>query len=149
MYLAKRFDLKIEIADTLEEMMEKLSLREYTDIEETEEKYVYYNGEILTEEEREERIKIEVKSKLKMTKRDFFLYILKPYNVTYSALMEVLKSNDTLLACYEGCNHIYRYDEMLVGNIGPILKQLTGTDINEDELSAFLDTQFELHNALD
>lgn len=131
------------------------TIRQYhIDYEETSaqiiEKIVYDE----TQEQAKERIKQEEeqkeqerKSKLKMTKRDFFLYVVKPYNVTYSALMTALQTNDTVYACYEGCNHIYRYDEMLVGNIKPMLEQLTGTTIDEDELNTLLDDVFENHNA--
>lgn len=115
--------------------------------------YKIVNNEIIYNEnweqeqkEAEEKAEQERKSKLKMTKRDFFLYIVQPYGVTYSALMEALKANDTIYACYEGCNHIYRYDEMLVGNIKPMLEQLTGTTIDEDELNALLDKAFEERN---
>lgn len=121
-------------------------------IEETEETYVNYNGEIITEaeaQEREEQAEKERKSKLKMTKRDFFLYVLQPYGVTYQALNQILSSNDTLSACFNLCNHIYRYDEMLIGNIKTMLEALTGETIDETELMAFLDVQFETHNAQD
>ena len=91
------------------------------------------------------------KAKLKMTKQDFFLYVLKPYNVTYGALMTLLSQPqfDTLKACYEGCNHIYRYDQNFMGNIKAMLEILTGQTIDEQELLAFLDEQFEEHNATD
>ena len=86
-----------------------------------------------------------------MTKQDFFLYVLKPYNITYSALMTMLSqpSFDTLLACYQGCNHIYRYDHNFMSNIKLMLETLTGQTFDEDELNARLDEVFEEHNSSD
>jgi len=101
------------------------------------------------EAEQEAQKEAERKAKLKMTKRDFFLYVVKPFNVTYASLMQLLQSNDDIYACYEGCNHIYRYDEMLVGNIKTMLETLTHQTIDEDELNQLLDEVFEAHNAQD
>lgn len=100
-------------------------------------------------EQQEEQKEQERKSKLKMTKRDFFLYVVLPYGITYAQLMQALSANDTIYACYEGCNHIYRYDTMLVGNIKSMLESLSGQTIDEQELNQMLDEQFELHNAQD
>lgn len=152
MFIAYDNDKKIELANTEEGLLEKLRGRIYTSIEETEDTYVMYNGMIITKAEAEaeeaERER-ERKSKLKMTKRDFFLYVLQPYGVTYQALNQALSQNDTLSACFNLCNHIYRYDEMLIGNIKTMLETLTGETIDEQELMAFLDVQFETHNAQD
>lgn len=118
-------------------------------VEEQQDYYValgYTEEEIAQQEFERER---ERKSKLKMTKQDFFLYVLKPYNITYSALMTLLSqpSFDTLLACYQGCNHIYRYDHNFMGNIKAMLEILTGQTIDEDELNAKLDKIFEEHTS--
>ena len=152
MFIAYNNDLITEIANTEEELLQKLKGRIYTSIEETSTTYVMYNGEVITQAEAEEReaaAEAARKAKLKMTKRDFFLYVLQPFGVTYAAMMTVLSSNDTLLACYEGCNHIYRYDAMLVGNIKNILESITGQEINKQQLMATLDAVFEEHNATD
>ena len=152
MFIAYNNDLITEIADTEEELLQKLQFRVYSSIEETEEIYVYCNGVIMTEkqaQEEHEREERERKSKLKMTKRDFFLYVVKPYGVEYSALNQALQANDTMNACFNLCNHVYRYDEMLIGAIKPMLEALTGQPIDEQQLMEFLDEQFELHNAQD
>ena len=152
MFIAYNNDLITEVADTEEELLQKLQFRVYTSIEETEETYVLYNGVIMTEEqakEEHEKEERERKAKLKMTKRDFFLYVLQPYGVTYQALNQILNSNDTLSACFNLCNHVYRYDTMLIGNIKTMLEAITGETIDEQELMAFLDVQFETHNAQD
>lgn len=96
--------------------------------------------------EQEAQREAERKSKLKMTKRDFFLYVVKPFNVTYASLIQLLQSNDDIYACYEGCNHIYRYDQMLIGNIKPMLETLTHQIIDETILNQMLDEVFEAHN---
>lgn len=100
-------------------------------------------------EEEKEQEKRQRKAKLHMTKRDFFLYVVQPFGITYNQLIQALQSNDTLLACYEGCNHIYRGDEMLVGNIKTMLETMTGQTIDEQVLNAQLDVIFEEHNATD
>lgn len=152
MFIAKFNNLIIECAEKENMLMQKLKGRIYTSIEETEDTYVMYNGMIITEakaEEKQEQAEQARKAKLKMTKRDFFLYVLQPYGVTYQALNQALSSDDTLAACFNLCNHIYRYDSMLVGNIKTLLETLTQQSIDEDELMAFLDVQFETHNATD
>ena len=106
-----------------------------------------YTAEEITEQEAQAEQKR--KSKLKMTKRDFFLYVVSPFGITYAQLIQALSANDTIKACYDGCNHIYRYDEMLVGNIKPILETLTEQEIDEKELTQMLDDAFETHNAKD
>ena len=106
----------------------------------------YTQEEIEQQEEQKEQ---ERKSKLKMTKRDFFLYVVSPYGITYAQLMQALSANDTMYACYEGCNHIYRYDTMLVGNIKSMLESLSGKTIDEQQLNVKLDEIFEAHNATD
>lgn len=119
------------------------------EIRETEEElqaWGYTAEEIAEQELKRER---ERKAKLKMTKRDFFLYVVQPYEITYNALLQALSQNDTVQACYDGCNHIYRYDKVLIANIKPMLEALTGQTIDETELMAFLDVQFETHNAQD
>ena len=101
------------------------------------------------EQEQAEQAEQERKSKLKMTKRDFFLYVVYPFGVSYADLINALKSNDLVYACYEGCNHIYRYDGMLIGNIKPMLESLTGQTIDETQLMTMLDAVFEEHNAIE
>lgn len=51
MFIAKNNDLIIQIADTEEELIQKLNCVIYTSIEETEEKYVMIDGQIITEEQ--------------------------------------------------------------------------------------------------
>ena len=119
------------------------------EIKETEEQlqaWGYSDEETAEQKQQTEQLR---KSKLKMTKRDFFLYVVQPFGVKYSDLMQIISNNDTILACYEGCNHIYRYDEMLVGNIKPILETLTEQEIDEKGLTQMLDDAFETHNAKD
>ena len=154
MYIAKQNEHIACIGETEQECIDIMTSALASDyvIEETEETYVLYNGVYMTEEqakEEHEKEERERKSKLKMTKRDFFLYVLQPYGVTYQALNQILNSNDTLSACFNLCNHVYRYDTLLIGNIKPMLETLTGETIDEQELMAFLDVQFETHNAQD
>ena len=49
MYIAKNNDLIIQLADTEEELLQKLNCVVYTSIEETEETYVMIDGEIVSE----------------------------------------------------------------------------------------------------
>lgn len=51
MFIAYNNDLITEVADTEEELLQKLQFRVYTSIEETEETYVLYNGVYMTEEQ--------------------------------------------------------------------------------------------------
>lgn len=154
MFIAKQNEHIACVGNTEQEVINIMTSALASDyvIEETEETYVLYNGEYLTEaqaQEKAEQAEIEHKAKLKMTKRDFFLYVLQPYGVTYQALNQALSQDDTLAACFNLCNHIYRYDSMLVGNIKTLLETLTQQSIDEDELMTFLDVQFETHNATD
>lgn len=119
------------------------------EIRETEDQLQAWGYTEAEKQQTEEQKEIERKSKLKMTKRDFFLYVLQPYEITYAALLDLLNTNDTLKACYDGCNYIYRYDEMLLANIKTMLETLCGQTFDEDELNAHLDEIFEEHNAKD
>ena len=95
--------------------------------------------------EQEAQAEIERKKKLRMTKRDFYLYVVYPFNIPYTAMLEAIKAIDLVYACYDGCEYIYRYDEVLMQNIKPLLEQLSGTQIDEQQLNTMLDTVFAEH----
>lgn len=63
MFIAKNNDLVIQIADTQEELENKLKYRIYTSIEETDEHYQFINGQYLTDEEASKKRENDFKSK--------------------------------------------------------------------------------------
>lgn len=51
--------------------------------------------------------------RLKMTKLDFFKYVVAPTGTSYAQLLEAVGSNDLLKATWDLCNHVYRGDEVM------------------------------------
>lgn len=75
MFIAKNEDLIILAKETREELEQALQLMVYTSIEETEDNYVLYEGQYITEQEaqeREEQAERERIASLSMTRSDFF-----------------------------------------------------------------------------
>lgn len=61
-------------------------------------------------------------ARLKMTKLDFFKYVVAPTGTTYAQLIEAVGSNDLLKATWDLCNHVYRGDEVLNDYVTELLK---------------------------
>lgn len=87
-------------------------------IKETEE-YIQKQNE---KAQKEEEIRI---GNLHMTKLDFYLYVCKPFNITYSQLKEAISQNEDLSAAWELCNHVYRGNEILNNYIQSVIPDIT------------------------
>lgn len=61
-------------------------------------------------------------ARLKMTKLDFFKYVVAPTGTSYAQLFEAVGSNDLLKATWDLCNHVYRGDEVLNAYVTELLK---------------------------
>lgn len=64
-------------------------------------------------------------SKLAMTKYDFFKYVCKPNNITYTQLLQKVQSNEEVAAAWDLCGHVYRGDGVLCTYINDFLPSLT------------------------
>ena len=95
MYLAKNNDLIILAKDTREELEQALQFMVYTSIEETEENYVLYHGQYITEEEaqnREEQKEQERIASLYMTRSDFFDGFIMAFNLGQVELRAIIEN---------------------------------------------------------
>lgn len=63
--------------------------------------------------------------KLAMTKYDFFKYVCKPNNITYTQLLQMVQSNEEVAAAWDLCGHVYRGDGVLCTYINDFLPSLT------------------------
>jgi hypothetical protein len=102
--------------------------------------YLIQNGEIILNENWEqEEIQAEQEriAKLRITKRDFYLYVLKPFEISYAQLLQIIGTDEELQAAWDLCAYVYRGDEylnsFLFGHI---------PDLTED----YLTQVFEEHN---
>lgn len=79
MFIAKNNDLIILAKDTREELEQALQFMVYTSIEETEDNYVLYEGQYITEQEAQEKEAEEEAKRianLNLTKADFWIALL-------------------------------------------------------------------------
>lgn len=137
MFIAKNNDLIVELADTQEELENKLKFMLYTSIEETDKVYQKYipTGEILTLDEinakEQERI-----AKLHLTRGDVFRALLQAKGVTRDMLRaEILKMPESVqreiaLIDFDEALDFYRGNS-LIDTIGATL------DIDKDQLDRF------------
>ena len=152
MFIAYNNNLITEIADTLDELLDKLQGRVYNRITETDKKFVRFNNRFVLEDEYAELVKEEEKNflnSLKVSKKDFFMYVIAPYEVSYSQFTEALKEDDTLLATFELSNVIARSDEEFLNKIKDLLKKVTGKTIKNKDFTKTVDTAFKEHNIED
>lgn len=65
-----------------------------------------------------------------MTKRDFFNYVCKPYEITYQELMKIIKSDESILENWDLCSAVFRGDETLCKNISNFIPDLTSEELD-------------------
>lgn len=87
-------------------------------IKETEE-YIQKQNQ---EKQKAEAVRI---GNLHMTKLDFYLYVCKPFNISYSQLKAAISQNEDLSASWELCNHVYRGNEVLNNYIQSVFPDMT------------------------
>ena len=90
MFIAKNNDLIILAKDTREESEQALKFMVYTSIEETQENYVLYNGQYLTEEEKQEQEHERIQG-LFMTRSDFFDGFIMAFNLGQVELRAIVE----------------------------------------------------------
>lgn len=94
MFIAKNNDLIILAKDTREELEQALLFMQYTSIEETEENYVLYDGQYITEQEAQEREEQKEKERiasLYMTRSDFFDGFILAFNLGQVELRAIVE----------------------------------------------------------
>lgn len=87
----------------------------------------YYDSDeykLRQEQERKKQI-----SMLSMTKYDFYKYVCKPNNISYSELMELVNTNEDIAAAWNLCERIYRGDELL-NKYAKSMLNLTDTELD-------------------
>jgi hypothetical protein len=89
MWIAKNNDLIILAKDTREELEQALKFMVYTNIESTEENYILYGGEYLTQAEVDEKEAERIQS-LFMTRSDFFDGTIRAFGADEDALLQAI-----------------------------------------------------------
>ena len=117
MFIAKQNGLIVQLANTKEELEEKIKFCPNCVIEETDKEYKLFGGQILLPEEIEQKNKERV-AMLKMTPRDFLLACTQKLGIKWTDLKTLMDANDQVAIELQFCNHVYR------GN--PLLDQLAG-----------------------
>lgn len=90
--------------------------------------FIIQNNELIVNPNYEEdKRKEEEKEMLywHMTKYDFFKYICQPYGITYSALTQIINSNDDIAAAWNLCAYVYLGDELLSSTVQQFIPELT------------------------
>jgi hypothetical protein len=91
MFIAKNEDLIILAKETREELEQALQLMVYTDIEETDIDYQFYNGEYLTPEQIEEQEHERIQG-LSMTRSDFFDGMIMAFGLDSKELRVIVEN---------------------------------------------------------
>ena len=94
MFIAKNEDFIILAKDTREELEQALLCMQCTSIEETEENYVLYDGQYITEQEAQERAEQAEKERilnLFMTRSDFFDGFIMAFNLGQVELRAIVE----------------------------------------------------------
>ena len=82
-------------------------------------------------EEAQKQAELERIGKLKMTKYDFYKYIVKPYGLTYAQLEQMVSVNDEVKAAWDLCNHVFRGDTTLNAYIKTVIPTITDEALTE------------------
>lgn len=117
MFIAKQNGLIVQLANTKEELEEKIKFCPNCVIEETDKEYKLFGGRILLPEEIEQKNKERV-AMLKMTPRDFLLACTQKLGIKWDKLKELMNTNAQVAIELQFCNYVYR------GN--PLLDKLCG-----------------------
>lgn len=117
MFIAKQNELIIQLADTKEELEEKIKFCPDCVIEETNKEYKLFEGQILLPEEITQKEKERI-AMLKMTPRDFLLACTQKLGIKWTNLKTLMDTNEQVAIELQFCNFVYR------GN--PLLDQLCG-----------------------
>ena len=82
-------------------------------------------------EEAQRQAELERIGKLKMTKYDFYKYVLQPNGITYAQLEQALANNIEAKVAWNLCNHVFRGDETLNGYIKTVIPTITDEILTE------------------
>ena len=107
MFIAKQNNLIVQLANTKEELEEKIKFCPNCVIEETDKEYKLFGGQILSPEEIEQKNKERI-AMLKMTPRDFLLACTQKLGIKWSKLKELMDTNAQVAIELQFCNFVYR-----------------------------------------
>ena len=82
-------------------------------------------------EEAQRQAELERIGKLKMTKYDFYKYVLQPNGITYAQLEQALANNIEAKPAWNLCNHVFRGDETLNEYIKTVIPTITDEVLTE------------------
>ena len=126
MFIAKQNKLIVQLANTKEELEEKIKFCPNCVIEETDKEYKLSGGQILLPEEIEQKNKERV-AMLKMTPRDFLLACTQKLGIKWADLKALMDTNEQVAIELQFCNFVYRGNPLLdrlCGQFGVTSEQL-------------------------
>lgn len=82
-------------------------------------------------EEAHRQAELERIGRLKMTKYDFYKYVLRPNGITYAQLEQAVTANETVKPAWNLCNHVFRGDETLNRYIKTVIPTITDEVLTE------------------
>lgn len=82
-------------------------------------------------EEAQRQAELERIGKLKMTKYDFYKYVLQPNRITYTQLEQALATNTEAKTAWNLCNHVFRGDTTLNTYIKTVIPTITDEILTE------------------
>ena len=82
-------------------------------------------------EEAQRQAELERIGKLKMTKYDFYKYVLQPNGITYAQLEQALATNTEAKTAWDLCNHVFRGDTTLNAYIKTVIPMITDKALTE------------------
>lgn len=112
MFIAKQNGLIVQLANTKEELEEKIKFCPNCVIEETDKEYKLFGGQILLPEEIEQKNKERV-AMLKMTPRDFLLACTQKLGIKWADLKALMDTNEQVSIELQFCNFVYRGNPLL------------------------------------
>lgn len=126
MFIAKQNNLIVQLANTKEELEEKIKFYPNCVIEETNKEYKLFGGQILLPEEITQKNKERV-AMLKMTPRDFLLACTQKLGIKWADLKALMNANEQVAIELQFCNFVYRSNPLLdklCGQFGVTPEQL-------------------------
>ena len=82
-------------------------------------------------EEAQRQAELERIGKLKMTKYDFYKYVLQPNGITYAQLEDILSYSTEAKVAWDLCNHVFRGDTTLNAYIKTVIPTITDEVLTE------------------
>ena len=130
-------NLNIQIVTTIGELPEGYFVITEGEAEQIKNDFLWYvveGGELIKNPNYDELKELERKNYLShfgMTKYDFYKYICRPNNISYSDLLQIISTHEEMRIAWDLCGHVFRGDEVLCRYIKDYLPSMTDDVLDE------------------